>query len=502
MNAVAPPKERQELGIVRTEGGLLSGTGDAIRVYKGIPFAASPVGERRWRPPAPAEPWLGVREATSFGPDCPQELRPGSRAGRFDENCLTLNIWSPARAPSEALPVMVWFYGGSFLFGSASDIRFDGETFARKGVVLVTAAYRVGLFGYLAHPGLTGESPQRSSGNYGLLDQIAALRWVQQNIAAFGGDPGRVTAFGVSAGSASITFLLTSPLAAGLFQRAILESPGAFRPLASLANAERAGQALGPDIDRLRQLSAEEVLAKTSLLVPKMRGLTAPRVLRPIRDGWVIREDERDAFKAGRFHAMPTIVGGNADEGATLTAAWPMRTQADLRELMATNFPRDLDEATSLYPAVRDEEVRGRVAELFADTQFNYGVWQLARAMSARAPRTWRYLFLRRRPGRLDGPNHGEEVAYVFNTLGRALPGQEVAPFDATDESIAEAMQAAWVRFAATGDPNGGDLPRWPAYRPEDDSYLAFDDAFRTGANWRRRQMNFLDGYYGRTKEG
>ncbi len=501
MNDLPALKERRDPRIVRTEGGVLAGAGDAIRVFKGIPFAAPPVGERRWRPPEPAAPWDGMRAATSFGADCPQELRPGSRAGRFDEDCLSLNIWTPARVPGEALPVMVWFYGGSFLFGSASDIRFDGEAFARKGVILVTAAYRIGLFGYLAHPGLTRESPHRSSGNYGLLDQIAALRWVQRNIAAFGGDPGRVTAFGVSAGSASIALLLTSPLATGLFQRAILESPGAFRPLASLAEAERAGLSLGPDIDRLRQIPAEEVLAKTSLFVPKVRGLTTPRVLRPIRDGWVIREDERDAFNSGRFHAMPTIVGGNADEGATLTATWPMRTPADLRELAATNFPRALDSVTSLYPAACDDEVRGRVAEMFADTQFNYGVWQLARAMSARAPQTWRYLFLRRRPGRLDGPNHGEEVPYVFNSLGLALPGQEVAPFDDTDESIAEAMQAAWVRFAATGDPNGGDLLRWPAYRAEDDPYLVFDDAIRTGTNWRRRQMDFLGGYYELTKE-
>ena len=501
MNDLSVPKERQDLRIVRTEGGLLSGAGEGIRVFKGIPFAAPPVGERRWRPPEPAEPWDGIRDATRFGADCPQELRPGSRASRIDEDCLTLNIWTPAHTADEALPVMVWFYGGSFLFGSASDIRFDGEAFARKGVVLVTAAYRVGLFGYLAHPGLTRESPHGASGNYGLLDQIAALGWVQRNIAAFGGDPKRVTAFGVSAGSASIAMLLTSPLAAGLFQRAILESPGAFRPLASLAEAERAGTALGPDIGRLRQMPAEEVLAKTDLLVPKVRGLTTPRVLRPIRDGWVIREDERDAFRAGRFHAVPTIVGGNADEGATLTATWPMRTVGDLRELAGANFPQALDAVTALYPAQHDGEVRGRVAEMFADTQFNYGVWQLARSMSARTSQTWRYLFLRRRAGRQDGPNHGEEVCYVFNTLGLALPGQEVPPFDGVDESVAEAMQAAWVRFAATGDPNGGELPHWPAYRAGDDPHLAFDDVIRAGANWRRPQMDFLDGYYVRMKE-
>ena len=493
---MAELQKRQDLRIVRTEGGLLSGAGEDIRVFKGIPFAAPPVGERRWRPPEPPEAWDGLRDATIFGADCPQEMRPGSRAGRTDEDCLTLNIWTPAHAADEALPVMVWFYGGSFLFGSASDVRFDGEAFARKGVVLVTANYRVGLFGYLAHPDLTRESPHGASGNYGLLDQIAALAWVQRNIAAFGGDPTRVTAFGVSAGSASIAMLLTSPLAGGLFQRAILESPGAFRPLASLAEAERAGSALGPDIARLRQMPAEEVLAKTDLLVPKVRGLTTPRVLRPIRDGWVIREDERDAFAAGRFHAMPLIVGGNADEGATLTAAWPMRTPADLRGLAAENFPQAIDMAIALYPAEHDGEVRGRVAEMFADTQFNYGVWQSARGMSGSTRQTWRYLFLRRRPGRLDGPNHGEEVSYVFNTLALAPAGQEAPPFDSVDAGVAEAMQAAWGRFAATGDPNGGALPPWPPYRTSDDPYLEFGDAIRVGANWRRPQMEFLEHYY------
>ncbi|MBV8189756.1 MAG: carboxylesterase family protein [Alphaproteobacteria bacterium] len=487
---------REGLGVVATESGLVCGSGEAIRVYKGIPFAAAPVGQRRWRPPELVVPWKGVREATTFAADCPQEMRPGSRAGRTDEDCLALNIWTPARSADEALPVMVWFYGGSFVFGSASDIRFDGEGFARKGVVLVTAAYRVGLFGYLAHPELSRESPHGSSGNYGLLDQIAALGWIQRNIAAFGGDPGRVTAFGVSAGSASIALLLTSALAGGLFQRAILESPGAFRPLAPLADAERAGLALGSDIARLRQMPAAELLAKTDLLVPKVRGLTTPRILRPIRDGWVVRENERDAFQAGRFHAMPMIVGGNADEGATLTAAWPMRTPDDLRALMATSFPNATDRANALYPAAYDGEVRRRVAEVFADTQFNYGVWRLAQANSLRCAQTWRYQFLRRRAGRQDGPNHGEEVSYVFDTLGLAPAGQEAAPFDSVDARIATAMQDAWVRFAASGDPNGEGLPTWPRYRADEDRHLEFDDVIRAGASWRRRQMDFVEDYY------
>jgi para-nitrobenzyl esterase len=268
--------------------------------------------------------------------------------------------------------------------------------------------------------------------------------------------------------------------------------------LASREDAEHGGLALGADLARLRQLPAAEVLAKTDLLVPKVRGLTTPRLLRPIRDGWVIREDERDAFRAGRFHALPMIVGGNADEGATLTAAWPMRTPDDLRVLLATSFPDSTETANGLYPAGREGEVRGRVAEVFADTQFNYGVWQLAEANSARCSQTWRYLFLRRRAGREDGPNHGEEVSYVFNTLGLAPPGQQAPAFDSVDARIAEAMQDAWVRFAASGDPNGDGLADWPSYRADEDRHLAFDDTIRAGSKWRYRQMDFIEKYYAR----
>src|SRR5882757_8137141 len=276
---------------------------DNVRVFRGIPFAAPPVGTSRWRPPVAPAPWREPLDATRFGDDCPQRaaLPVGSRAAAQSEDCLTLNIWSPAKSPNERLPVMVWIFGGSFVFGSAAEERADGMTFAREGIVYVTINYRVGMFGFLAHPALGAESPNGTSGNYGLLDQIAALRWVRENIEQFGGDPERVTVFGVSAGAASISLLLTSPLATGLFKQVILQSPGAFRPLASLSDAESAGLRLGEDIEVLRRMSPAEVMDRQKLLESPMRSLTAARILRPIRDGWVIQRDDADSFLSGDF---------------------------------------------------------------------------------------------------------------------------------------------------------------------------------------------------------
>lgn len=467
---------------------------DAIRVFKGIPYAQPPVGPLRWRPPVAARPWPGIRPAAVFAPDCPQTLEVGSRAPRQSEDCLYLNIWSPREA-SKA-PVMVWVHGGSYVSGSGSEERLDGTALARQGVVVVTINYRVGLFGFLAHPKLTLESSHASSGNYGLLDQILALQWVKENIAAFGGDPERVTAFGVSAGSASISLLLASPMGERLFERAILESPGAARPLVSLQEAEAAGIVLGHDIDALRALTSAEVLARTSLLAPKVRGLTTPRVLRPIRDGWIIPEDERPVFKSGRLRPMPIIVGTNADEGTEATAPWPIDTVEQYLALVHANFPRaSATHALELYPAKENSQVRQRVAQLFGDTQFDYGARLLAQSMAALEPRTWRYVFTRRRAHRDDGPHHGQEVHYVFGNLAARYPGEQ-AVFDDVDIALSQAMMKAWAAFAADGDPNAAGLPRWDPYRVEQDNYLEFGDTIRPAVGWRREPLDFLDRFF------
>jgi para-nitrobenzyl esterase len=475
---------------VQTDSGVVAGSGAAIRSFKGIPYAEPPTGDLRWRPPQPVKPWTGIRTAAAFGADPPQAATSRTRAASMSEDCLTLNIWAPETRPGELRPVMVWLYGGSFVSGSGSDPRCDGASFARKGVVLVTINYRIGVLGFMAHPELSAESPQASSGNYGLLDTLAALQWIQRNISAFGGDPRQVTLFGVSAGAALISLLLTSTLARGLFQQTIQQSPGAFRPLSSLAEAEAAGVRLGRDIAGLRKLSTEEILKNTPLFVPQQRGLTTARVLRPIRDGWVIPSDEREAYAGGRIIAVPSIVGTNADEGSKLTATWQVNTAEQLDALIAESFGAQAGRAHALYAGA---DVRRSVAEMFADTQFNVGARGVMRGLRDKGAPVYRYLFTRRRPGSA-APNHGDEVPYVFASLAVAA-GLDPQPFDQDDLALAETMQDAWVRFAATGNPNGGSLPPWPASDARE-NYLELDSTIRVASGWRQTQLDFLDAYF------
>jgi len=468
-----------------------------VHFWKGIPYAAPPVGLLRWHAPQPVQPWQGTRDALDFGPDFPQAPNPASRAGRMSEDCLYLNVWAPADAAPGSLPVMLWFHGGGFVAGSGADARCDGALLAkRERVVVVTFNYRSGVFGYLAHPMLSRESPQGVSGNYGLLDQLAVLRWVADNIAGFGGDPSRVTAFGVSAGSASIALLLTAPAARGLFQRAILHSPGTARPLATLDEAEAAGAALDPDLDTLRALSADDVLALTQRLNPTVRSLTGPRVLRPIRDGVVIPEDERPVFLEGRLHRMPLIVGTNLDEGTFLTRAWPVHTAADNLALLQANFPRAQEEATALYGPTSDADAKAGIAAAFADTQFNYGARLLLRAMTAAGMPCWRYLFTRRRPGRSHGPDHGDEMGYPFGEIAQGRT-REPEPYDDTDRHVSDAMMSAWAAFAKAADPNTPSRERWPRYDATAAGvHLEFGDEIRIGTDALGDRLDFLERYY------
>jgi para-nitrobenzyl esterase len=420
----------------------------AVRAHLGIRFAEPPVYVGDAAP-------LGM-----WAPDCPQPAGAGrTRAPGQDEDCLFLNVWAPEGA--EGLPVLVWLYGGSFLFGSASDPATDGAYLAGLGCVVVSAAYRVGQLGYLAHPALTAESDRGSSGNYGLADNLLALRWVRDNIARFGGDPARVTAFGVSAGSASLALLQTSPLAAGAFDQLILQSPGCFRPLAPLADAEAGGlAAYGPDLGAMRAWSPAEVLAQSAALIPKVRGLTSPRLVRPIADGWVVPEDDRVSYRAGRFLPVPTIVGGNRSEGRKLTEAWPIDTVAAYRKLIDADFGDRAAEALTHYPAASDGDVRAALADVFGDTQFSYGARGVARAVSARQPRTWRYLYT------ADPADHGDEVAGLF--AGSTPAGR--------------AMAQAWVDFATTGDPDPGGTATTPTGTTTSSSAMS-NAPERTGAN-------------------
>ena len=483
--------------IVKTQYGPIAGHDGEVRIFRGIPYAAPPIGDLRWRPPQSAISWSETRPAFDFGFDCPQvplPEEPSAGPGR-NEDCLTINVWTPARGPNELLPVMVYIHGGGFVAGSGADIRCEGTQLARKGVVVVTFNYRLGIFGFLAHPALNKESGTGSSGNYGLMDQIAALRWVQDNIAAFGGDPARVTIFGVSAGSASIAQLIACQAARGLFAQVILESAGAFRPLCPLADAEAQGARLGDDLSALRALSAEAIFARTKEIVPQVRGLTTPRALRPILDGHLIRENDRDAYKTGRISVVPTIVGSNSDEGTIFVTTWPVETVEKYRVLVKQNFGAMADEALALYPADRDEDARPATAALFADTQFNYGTRGIAREMAARTPKTFRYLFTKRARFTQRAPDHGLEVSYVFGNLD-AWPDGMPMPYDERDRALSDTMMNAWVRFAETGDPNGENLPSWAPFKTDADNYLEFGESIHPGASWRTPYLDFLERYF------
>jgi carboxylesterase type B len=489
--------------VVMTEAGPVQGIQKQlqnsdlpINCFLGIPYAAPPVGERRWKSPQPFENWRETRNCFDFAADFPQAVNPLFRAPNQSEDCLYLNVWAPVTSNTQKLPVMVWIHGGGFVGGSGSDQRSDGTRMASEGVVVVSFNYRSGVFGFLAHPELSAESDDSVSGNYGLQDQIAALKWIQKNINHFGGDANKVTVFGVSAGSASISLLLTCPQANGLFHQSILHSPGAARPLATLAQAEALSvKELGLDIKRLRALDEKEVLKFTSLMNPKIRGLTTPRILRPIMDGVYLSENERDVFKGHRQSLLPMIVGSNLDEGSLLTKDWTIQSMDDYVELIKSNFKAFSAEAFSLYPADSKEDVRRCVAELFGDTQFNYGTRLLAQSNSNQVAKTWRYLFAKRRPSQLDGPHHGQEVAHVFGNLSAKVTSLE-NDFDSQDEVISNAMLSYWVRFAYTGDPNQSERPEWPAYDVTLGSMIVFGNEISRQDGFRDQNLDFIDRYF------
>lgn len=489
--------------VVMTEAGPIQGFKKqsakeelAIDCFLGIPYAAPPVGALRWKPPQPLENWNETRSCFDFSADFPQATNPLFRAPHQSEDCLYLNVWAPAFKDGKKLPVLVWIHGGGFVGGSGSDQRSDGALMAAKGVVVVSFNYRSGVFGFLAHPELSAESELKVSGNYGLQDQIAALKWIQKNIDQFNGDPNKVTVFGVSAGSASISLLLTCPQAKGLFQQSILHSPGAARPLATLAQAEALSlKELGADIERLRSLSAQDIFKLTSLLNPKIRGLTTPRILRPILDGVYLSENERDVFKDHRQMMLPMIVGSNLDEGSLLTKDWAIKSLDDFAGLVSSNFNALSSDALALYPVRAEEEIRIRVAELFGDTQFNYGTRLLAQSNSNQVANTWRYLFAKRRPSQIDGPHHGQEVAHVFGNLFAKVTSVE-NDYDLRDEFISNAMLNYWVQFAYTGNPNQAELPEWTRYELGSDNMIVFENEISKANEFRKNNLDFIDQYF------
>jgi len=493
---------------VRIDSGQVSGAaaGDdgAVRVYKGIPFAAPPVGELRWKPPQPVKAWEGVRACTEFGPWCPQpKAIMGRETGKQSEDCLYLNVWTPARKSDEKLPVMVWIHGGGCTTGSGASAFYDGEALARQGVVLVTINYRLGPFGFFAHPALSKESERGVSGNYGMLDQIEALRWVKRNIAAFGGNPECVTIFGESAGSASVSRLMVSPPAAGLFHRVIAESGGVHgrnrhlkEQAGNLEPMEKVGEEiaakLGCDkeaspLAALRAKSAEDVLAASD---PSQGLFGKGTKFGWIVDGWLLPDDPDKLFAAGKQCKVPLMLGTNADEGTVFLKQLPIKRVMGYEMTVRNLFRDNAPEMLRLFPAAGDDDVPGALNRLTTATSFVWPARSMARAMEKAGGKAYLYHFTRVSPvvrERGVGAAHASEIPYVFNHAA-TLPGAEEK-----DRDLAKVMSACWTRFAKTSDPNGPGLPKWPAYAAASDEYIEFGNAVEVKAGLYREACDLLD---------
>lgn len=491
------PESRLDQPVV-TEGGLVAGTGSDIRAFRGIPFAAAPVGLWRWKPPQAAPAWSGVRDGSRFGPDCMQPTEyPELRGTGLSEDCLSVNVWTPAKTSGERLPVLVWIYGGGFTYGSGSHPSYDGEALARRGIVVVNFNYRMGLFGFMAHPQLSADTSTRTSGNYALMDQIAALQWVQRNVKAFGGDPARVTVAGQSAGAMAISSLMTSDKARGLFHQAILQSVGVMRPMSDLATAERFGSTVGADIAALRSMPAADLVKRLKDVSPPSREVTSSRGIGTIVDGDVVTRDDRNAYALGQHAHMPMIVGTVANEGAGIARSLGLKTVADLQAYIARNFVGHEQAALQAYAARQDGEVTRVLSDLVSDTQYQYGTREMLHAVAPREPRLYRYIFSQRRNGEAAEPIHGAELQYPFENL-QALHRGRQRPFNASDETVAKEMTDAWARFAKTGDPNGGSLPNWPRYGAGPERYLEFGATIRAGELKAEPRLDLIRAYYAR----
>lgn len=498
--------------IVRVKSGALRGARSAtgIESFLGIPFTAPPVGSLRWRPPQDPAAWTGVRDATHYSSACTQRNNSHS-----SEDCLYLNVWTPAKSDSERLPVMAWIHGGGFVGGSGSDPKFDGTRLAQKGVVVVTINYRLGVFGFLARPDLTKESPHHASGNYGLMDQLYALRWVQENIGSFGGDPHRVTVFGESAGATSIGYLLVSPLAKGLFQAAILESPSRVllpdpelkQVVNGLTPMETVGAAIVPHIAEARNWTTAEVMqhakaATDALFAPGAKGKLGLRPEGHVHipdahdapwwafvDGWVIPHQLQRLYRDGAEIAVPVLAGTNANEGSVFLRNFRPKTTEEYRDYLRLNYWPEGGEMFRLYPATSAGGIRNAVDKIITDGLFLYGVHGIALAEQRDRKPVYLYRFSRKsRDPKMTalGAWHGAEVPYVFGTADPQLsPGS----YNAQDRAISEQMMNAWTNFAKTGNPNTSDLPRWPAATAQDENYMDFGD---TPAFFRlMKQRNF-----------
>ena len=467
--------------------GVLVDTHPQIIAFKGVPFAAPPVGQLRWRPPAPVVAWTGVRDATKAGAACPQRGGPPAQ----NEDCLFLNVWAPREA-ARPLPVMVWIHGGGFRGGTGGST--NGAPLASKDVVVVSVNYRLNVFGFFAHPALTAESEHRASGNQGLLDMVAALDWVKKNIAAFGGDPARVTIFGESAGGGAVAALMLVPQAKGLFHRAIAESPyvhGWDRPLSARARgwepAENVGRELGKTLgatgDNAAALGAlraatTEAIMKVADEGPLFRWsgtIWAPNV-----DGWVIPEDPIAMYNAGRQHNVPLIAGVNDNEGSLFRSRFNIQDVKAFEAYVRADFASVAAQALKQYDVKSADAVGAGLDHLVHDMFFAGPARLQMRAHTKVSSPAWLYHFAQVPPtaqGKSFGSHHAAEIPYVF---GEMTPSANAQWTDA-DRRVSELMMGYWTQFATTGDPNRAGLPAWPRFDKSHDAYLTLSPEPKSG---------------------
>lgn len=480
---------------VKIMNGMLEGTDESgIQVFKGIPFAAPPVGNLRWREPQPVQAWTGVRKADKFGPRAMQAPIFGDMNFRSDgvgENCLYLNVWTPAKTANERLPVLVYFYGGGFVAGDGSEPRYDGESMARSGIVSVTVNYRLGVFGFMAHPELTKESPHHASGNYGLLDQAAALQWVQQNIAAFGGDPKKITIAGESAGSVSVSAQLASPLSKNSIAGAIGESGSLLGtlPAVPLDSAEKTGVRFAKSIGvaslaELRALPADKLLEASMKPNPFRFSITT--------DGYFFPKNPYDIYKAGEQARVPLLVGWNSQEmdyHALLGQELP--TVANYTKAVQKLYGEQASNALNLYKAATDADVEQAATDLAGDRFIGFSTWKWSDLHSKTSGQpVYRYLYARPRPQMRPemgnataglaggvikdsaanapkppaarGAVHSAEIEYALGNL----PTNRVYDWQPEDYKVSEILQTFFANFIKTGNPNGLGVPMWRAIDP------------------------------------
>jgi para-nitrobenzyl esterase len=485
---------------ITTDSGKISGEvlneSTGLQVFRGIPYAAPPIGDLRWRPPTPITPWDGVRKCTTFGNACPQPTQVAVMMGdaipKMSEDCLYLNVWTTAAQTDKKLPVMVWIHGGGLSSGFAHQKAYDGTSLAKRGVVFVSINYRLGPFGFLSLPELSAESPQDVSGNYGFLDQVAALQWVQKNISAFGGDPNRVTIFGESAGGTSVHMLCASPLAKGLFNRAIAQSSWVTEKnvtdLKESTPFQKSAEALGvewsknvikgtedPSLEQLRSVSDQDIFKASNGLEP-----TA------VVDGYFLPDFSENIYAAGKQHDVPLMVGTNRNEGTMFMIAFPAKTPDDFEQTVSLAYPDDVNRVAGLYPMTDEAEVKQGLDQFITDSWFLRNSRSMLRGMAKVSAPAFQYHFTRqsqRMPAW--GAHHGAEIAYVF----WAFRG-EVKPID---RQLSDAIMSYWVNFATTGDPNGEGLAEWPQYDPAAQQYLELGTEIKVGQKLRADACDQLD---------